>query len=82
MFCMFCLAPKAANTVESEYTTANTLFSWKMEQKLLEAAPLPFRSDGDGKLQMFSRGVRTRRNLLGMKTLKAKSYTDATSHLS
>lgn len=48
MFCMFCLVPKAGDRVGSEYTMANTPFSWKMEQKLLEAAPLPFPLMGMG----------------------------------
>lgn len=30
---------------------------------------------------MFSTGVRTRTNLLGLKALRAKAYTDATIHL-
>lgn len=81
MFCMFFLVPKAGDMVGSEYTMANTLLSWKMEQKLLEAAPLPFWSDEDGKLEILSTGIRTRTNLLGLKTLSAKADTDATSHL-
>lgn len=50
MFFMFCLAPKSGQMVASDYTMANTLFSWKMEQKLLDTPPLPFWADGDGKL--------------------------------
>lgn len=79
---MFCLIPEAGDIVGNEYTVANTAFSWQMEQKLVEAPPLPFGPGGDGKLQMFSTSVRTRTNLLGLKTPRAKSYTDATNHLS